>query len=82
MSKWHNISSQEVLEQLAANTDVGLDEQSVKLRREKHGLNEYSQSKQDSIVVMVLRQLKDFANIILILAGFLSLMLADRKSVV
>ena len=79
MKHWYNLPAEEVLEELAANAAEGLDEQAVKTRTQQHGPNEYSKTKPDSPIVMALRQFKDFANIILLSAGFLSLALAIRE---
>ena len=79
MKQWYNLSAEQALEELAANADTGLDEQAVKTRTQQHGPNEYSKPKPDSPILMALRQFKDFANIILLSAGFLSLALAIRE---
>ena len=67
------------LKSLSVHPDTGLSDQEAALRLEKHGSNEYTQLKQDSIGVMILHQFKDVANIILLFAGFLSLALAIRE---
>ena len=79
MNNWSDISSEEVIKSFSANVAVGLDEKAVSALTEAHGRNEYTETKTDSLAQMALRQFKDFANIILLLAGFLSLALAIRE---
>ncbi|MDR2035714.1 MAG: cation-translocating P-type ATPase [Coriobacteriales bacterium] len=79
MQHWTSISPAEALQQLAVDQTVGLSTPEITRRTAEHGRNEYTKTKQDSIALMVLRQFKDVANIILLLAGGLSLALAIRE---
>ena len=79
MHHWNNISAKEAMQHLIANETQGLNAAEVERRLAEHGRNEYAKAKQDSIALMVVRQFKDVANIILLLAGALSLALAIRE---
>lgn len=77
--KYWSISAKKTLEELSSNPDYGLNEQQVSDLISSHGPNEYQQSKPESVPSMVLRQFKDVANLILLLAAWLSLALAVRE---
>ncbi|WP_139651263.1 cation-translocating P-type ATPase [Raoultibacter phocaeensis] len=79
MKPWYSTPAKTALEELNANPDTGLTESEVRARYEQYGPNEYAKPEQDGIVKMVLTQFKDLANVILLLAGFLSLALAIRE---
>ena len=79
VSKCYEYSAQEVLEEFSVDPDVGLSEHEAQQRLERFGRNEYAQQKKDSIPKLVAHQFKDLANVILLLAGFLSLALAIRE---
>lgn len=78
MKHW-NTPTQDVARDLGARLDVGLTSQEAAARLEEHGANVYEETKPESIASMVLRQFKDVANLILVLAGALSLALAIRE---
>ena len=77
--KYWSISAARTIEELSSNPDYGLNKQQVSDLIAAHGPNEYQQSKPESVPSMVLRQFKDVANLILLLAAGLSLALAVRE---
>ena len=77
--KYWSLPAKKTLEQLGANVERGLTASQVAARLAEHGPNEYQQAKPESVASMVLRQLRDVANLILLLAAGLSLALAVRE---
>ena len=77
--KYWSLPAEKTLEQLGANVERGLTASQVAARLAEHGPNEYQQAKPESVASMVLRQLRDVANLILLLAAGLSLALAVRE---
>jgi Ca2+-transporting ATPase len=69
--KWHNLSIQQVLENLNSHID-GLKESEARERLEKYGLNEIGKEKQRSPFFTLIRQLNDPLVIILFFAAFIS----------
>ena len=76
---WYELSAEKVLEELIVDEQKGLSTQEAAKRIEANGKNAYTATKRDSIATMVLHQFKDVANVILLLAAFLSLALAIRE---
>ena len=79
MKHWHELTSEETLRELSVDIERGLSEEEVSRRLASHGKNTYTVAKKDCLAAKVLHQFKDIANIILLLAGFLSLALAIRE---
>ena len=79
MANWHELTSEAALKALSVNVESGLTEAEASQRLEHYGENAYTTAKKDGVFTMVLHQFKDVANIILLLAGFLSLALAIRE---
>ena len=79
MNTWHDLTSDEALAELGTDSKAGLSEDEARSRLNEYGQNIYEQAEQDGVVKMVLSQFKDLANVILLLAGFLSLALAIRE---
>ena len=79
MKPWHVLTCEEASKELSVNVESGLSEKEAAQRLADHGKNTYASVKRDGIAAMVLHQFKDLANIILVLAGFLSLALAIRE---
>ena len=79
MTNWHELTTEETLNTLSSNIENGLSETEISHRLANHGKNTYVEAKKDGLISMVLHQFKDIANIILLLAGFLSLALAIRE---
>ncbi len=77
--KYWSSSAQETLENLSADPTTGLNEQQVEERVSTYGPNEYQQAKPESLATKILAQFKDVSNLILLLAGVLSLALAIRE---
>jgi calcium-translocating P-type ATPase len=73
------MESEDALKELHADPSVGLDAAEVTRRLEKYGPNAYEQAKGSTVLSMVVRQFKDMANIILLIAALLSLGLAIRE---
>lgn len=76
---WHELSEAKVLELLDVDPSVGLGDGEAERRLHESGPNTYDEPPKDSVLMMVLRQFKDVANVILLFAGFLSLALAIRE---
>lgn len=79
MKKYWNTSAKEALESLTASRSHGLSATQAASRLSEHGPNAYEQAKPESVASMVLRQFKDIANIVLLIAVALSLALALRE---
>ena len=79
MANWHEMTSEEVLKSLSGNVDHGLTASQALQRLKTHGPNTYAAAKRDGVLTMILHQFRDVANIILLLAGVLSLALAIRE---
>jgi len=74
---WHNMEAEEVLKsQRVEDTKVGLSAAEVERRRIEAGLNKFAEKKKESLLVLILRQLKDVSVIVLLVAAGLSLALA------
>ena len=78
-STWYQKTAQAALAELAVDPSTGLSEQEALRRLSQYRRNEYTQRKKDSIPRLVLHQFRDLANVILLLAGVLSLALAIRE---
>ena len=79
MVNWYELSAEKTQEDLSVNIESGLSEAEVTQRLETHGHNVYAAAKKDNLATMIMHQFKDIANIILLLAGILSLILAVRE---
>ena len=79
MTNWYQLTKEKTLHALCTNLENGLSGTEALKRLESHGKNTYAETKKDGIAMMVLHQFQDIANIILLLAGFLSLALAMRE---
>lgn len=77
--KYWSVSAEKALEELDTRVKEGLSVQEARHRLDEHGANAYQQAKPESVASMVLRQFKDVANIILLVAAALSLALAVRE---
>ena len=72
MEKWFNKTGKEVEEILKTNMKEGLNENEIKERQERYGLNELKAEKKKSLFVKFLEQFKDFMIIVLIIAAIVS----------
>ena len=79
MPAWHAQPCDDVIRELHTDTALGLSDDEARSRLEEHGPNAYHAAKGDTLLSMVLRQFADAANIILLVAGLLSLGLAIRE---
>ena len=79
MRDWYEMSAEKALKDLSTNDQTGLSENEAAKRLASGGKNAFATAKKDGIFKMVLHQFKDIANIILMLAGVLSLALAIRE---
>lgn len=79
MKNWHEIPAKEVMKSFAVDEANGLSSDKAKQLLSEYGKNQYAETKRESVFVSVLRQFRDVANIILLLAGFLALALAIRE---
>lgn len=79
MGPWNEMTPEKILEELAVDPSVGLTQGEATQRLARYGNNEYDQQEIDSIPKMVLYQFKDLPNVILLIAGALSLALAIRE---
>ena len=75
----YNLSLSEIYKTVDSNQD-GLFSEQVTTRQAKDGYNELKGGKQEHIITVFLSQFKDFLVIILLVAGFISLLLKDIES--
>ncbi len=70
--KWYNQEIQEVEETLKTNQEKGLNEEEIKKRQEKYGLNQLKAGKKKTLFQRFADQFKDFSIIVLIIAAIVS----------
>ena len=70
--KWFNQEVEEVEKKLQVKPEEGLNDDQVKERKEKYGLNELQAAKKETLFQKFLNQFKDFSIIILIIAAIVS----------
>jgi len=78
MENWYNMDKEAVLKEVDANEKKGLTAGEAEKRKIKFGLNKFAEKKKESLFSQVIRQIKDVAVIILLLAAVLSFVLALR----
>ena len=71
-TKWFNKNVEDVEKELKTNIEKGLNDEEVKTRQEKYGLNELKTKKKKSLIQKFLEQFKDFSIIVLIIAAIVS----------
>ncbi len=71
-TKWFNKKVEDVEKELKTNLEKGLNDEEVKTRQEKYGLNELKTKKKKSLIQKFLEQFKDFSIIVLIIAAIVS----------
>lgn len=76
---WYTTRIEEVVEELNTDTDIGLSNDEVKIRRERYGLNELMEEKGETLLKKFLNQFKDFMVIVLIVAALISGFLGEIK---
>lgn len=71
-TKWFNKNVEDIEKELKTNLEKGLNDEEVKTRQEKYGLNELKTKKKKSLIQKFLEQFKDFSIIVLIIAAIVS----------
>ncbi len=70
--QWFNQEIKDVERKLQTNQELGLNDEQVKEKQEKYGLNELQTKKKKSLLQKFIAQFKDFSIIILIIAAIVS----------
>lgn len=73
--RWYAMSNEEICEKLKVDPKVGLSEEEAKLRLKEDGLNKLEEAKETNAFILFLKTLIDPLAIIMLLAGFLSIIL-------
>ena len=71
-NNWFNKEIKEVESKLETNIEQGLNDEQVKQKKEKYGLNQLQTAKKKTLLQRFLDQFKDFSIIILIIAAIVS----------
>lgn len=71
-NKWFNQEIKEVEVKLQTNLEKGLEEEEVRKRQEKYGLNQLKAAKKKTLIQRFADQFKDFSIIVLIIAAIVS----------
>jgi len=79
LDNWYKKETETVLAEQKTGLRNGLTASDVVERQGKFGLNKFDEKKKESLLMQILRQAKDVAVIVLLLAAALSLMLALRE---
>ncbi|HZH60902.1 MAG TPA: calcium-translocating P-type ATPase, SERCA-type [Metabacillus sp.] len=75
--KWHEMRSDEVMDTIHSDRDVGLTTKEVQKRTEKFGLNELKEADRPSAMIIFLNQFKDFMVLVLLAATLISGLLGE-----
>jgi len=75
--KWHEMRSDEVMDTIHSDRDVGLTNKEVLKRTEKFGLNELKEADRPSAMIIFLSQFKDFMVLVLLAATLISGLLGE-----
>lgn len=75
--KFYNKSSDEVLQELNVNSNVGLTEKDVEERRKKYGLNEFTVKEEGGIFKDIIEALSEPMIVILIIAAIISVVIGE-----
>jgi len=79
MENWYNLDASSVLKEQKSDAQKGLSSAEVEKRKIEFGLNKFAEKKNESLFSQIMRQLKDVAVIILLLAAGLSFALELRE---
>ena len=79
MDNWYNMDKNAVLKEQNSDEHSGLSANEASARQAQFGLNKFAEKKKESLFSQIIRQLKDVAVIILLLAAVLSFLLAIRE---
>ena len=74
---WHGISTKEAVKILNSNTELGLQEKEVEVRKNEYGPNSLPEDKPLSPLLLFLRQFKSPLVFILVIAGAVTLWLQE-----
>ncbi|MFD1955080.1 calcium-translocating P-type ATPase, SERCA-type [Paenibacillus thailandensis] len=75
--KWHQLGTSELQQMLNSSFEDGLNEKEAEIRLQRDGLNELSEGKRVSPIVLFLNQFKDFMVLVLIGATLISGLLGE-----
>jgi calcium-translocating P-type ATPase len=78
MDNWYSMDKESVLKEQKADAHKGLSAGEAERRQAEFGLNKFAEKKKETLFSQIIRQLKDVAVIILLLAAVLSFALALR----
>ena len=76
VSAWHAMTTDEVVKQLATNTESGLDPGEAAIRMQKYGPNRLPEGKKRGAFIRLLSQFNNVLVYVLLAAGFTKLMLS------
>jgi calcium-translocating P-type ATPase len=79
MENWYNMDAAEVLKKQKSDRQKGLSANEVEKRHAEFGLNKFAEKKKESLLVQIMRHLKDVAVIILLIAAVCSFALEIRE---
>jgi len=79
MDNWYNMDREAVLKEQNSNVHKGLTANEAETRQAQFGLNKFTEKKKESLFSQIIRQLKDVAVIILLLAAVLSFALEIKE---
>ena len=79
MENWYNLDASIVLKEQKTDAQKGLSALDVEKRTAEFGLNKFTEKKKESLFSQIIRQLKDVAVIILLLAAAFSFALEIRE---
>jgi len=79
MDNWYNLNKADAVKQQKSDAQRGLTAAEAEKRLSEFGLNKFAEKKKESLFSQVIRQLKDVAAIILLLAAGLSFALELRE---
>ncbi|MDR0320832.1 MAG: cation-translocating P-type ATPase [Treponema sp.] len=80
MDNWYNLDKETVLKEQKSDAQRGLSADEIEKRKLQFGLNKFTEKKKESLFSQIIRQLKDVAVIILLLAACLSFALELREA--
>ncbi len=75
--KWHQLDTQQLLQQQQTDPLHGLSTEEVQRRQQKVGLNELAEGKKVSPITLLLNQFKDFMVLVLVAATLISGLLGE-----
>ena len=79
MDNWYNLDKDVVVKEQKSDVQKGLSASEIQARQAQFGLNKFAEKKKESLIVQIMRHLKDVAVIILLLAAVLSFILELRE---